>query len=224
MGGKKVFCPLSHSHPYHFHQVSHVWWSNPGIFYILMQNKQITKVLPPSRFVEVVNQIKLLFLSFHPTCALGGCVLARPFNWNSLKHRASFVVRHPPPPSRQGVCEKEQDFSPPGLGSLHQTVMLPVWHSLSTSALVNSPILHTLFITFKGETLLILFWTCSHLAWNTSQPFLGSVGRKLLLRFTFMQLHQLAPNIHASCGWQAYDIWCEDMCSNQDQSLAGCFR
>lgn len=51
---------------------------------------------PPSPpHPEVVNQIKLpsLCLSFRLTCALSGCVLAGPFYSNSLKHRASFVVR-----------------------------------------------------------------------------------------------------------------------------------
>lgn len=159
---KKLFAPppILHSHPYHFHWVSDVWWSNPDIFYILMQNKQITQVPPPSWFVEVANQIKLpfLFLSFHLTCALSGCVLARPFNWNSVKHRASFVVRlfflffFP-----YKVFAKENRIFLSWAQVPPSTLMLPVWHSLSTSALVNTPVLHTLFITLKGETLLILF-------------------------------------------------------------------
>lgn len=110
---KKLWFPLIDSRPSPFHWALDVWWSNPNIFYVLMQNKQsqITHILPPYWFVEVVNQIKLpfLFLSFHLTYALSGSVLARTLNWNSLKHRASFVVRlfffF-----QQGVCEKEQDF------------------------------------------------------------------------------------------------------------------
>lgn len=109
---KKLWFPLLDSRPSPFHWALDVWWSNPDIFYILMQNKQsqITHILPPHWFVEVVNQIKLpfLFLSFRLTRALGGSVLAGTLNRNSLEHRASFVVR--PFFFLQGVCEKEQDF------------------------------------------------------------------------------------------------------------------
>lgn len=93
---KKLWFPHLDSRPSLFHWALDVWWSNPDIFYILMQNKQsqITHILPPYWFADVVNQIKppFLFLSFRLTCALSGSVLARTLYWNSLKHRASFVI------------------------------------------------------------------------------------------------------------------------------------
>lgn len=164
------------SRPSPFHRALDVWWSNPDIFYILMQNKQsqITHILPPYWFVEVVNQIKLLFLvlSFHLSRALCGCVLARTLNWNSLKHRASFVVRFFF--SYKVFVKKNRIFSP-GLRSLHRSTAACLAFFLSRSALVNSRVLHTLFITLEGETLLISVWTCSGFPWNIFQPFLGFI-------------------------------------------------
>lgn len=172
---KNCGSPLIYSLPSTFHWALDVWWSNPNIFYVLMQNKQsqITHILPPYWFVEVVNQIKLpfLFLSFHLTYALGGSVLARTLNWNSLKHRASFVVRLFFPTR---CLWKRTGFSLLGSGP-SIAPLLPVWHSLSRSTLVNSRVLRTLFITLEGETLLILFWTCSSFAWNIFQQFLGFI-------------------------------------------------
>lgn len=128
-----------------------VWWSNPNIFKILMQNKQsqITHILPPCWFVEVVNQIKLPFLfpSFHLTHALSGSVLAGTLNWNSPKHRASFVVRLF---FSTRCLWKRTGFSLLGSGP-SITPLLPVWLAWSRSVLVNSPAWHTLFITHSSE-------------------------------------------------------------------------
>ena len=46
---KNCGSPLLNSRPSPFHWALDVWWSNPDIFYILMQNKQsqITHILPP---------------------------------------------------------------------------------------------------------------------------------------------------------------------------------
>lgn len=136
--------------------------------------KQITPVLPHP---EVVNQIKLpsLCLSFRLTWALSGCVLAGPFYWNSLKHRASFVVRFFFPSSPIRCLWKRTGFFGPGLRSIHQPLCL-FGRLLSTPALVNSLVLNTLFITLKGKTLLILFWTCSDFAWNITFIFIGISG------------------------------------------------
>ena len=85
--------------------------------------------------------------------------------------------------------------------------------SLSRSALVNSRVLHTLFITRRGETLLILFWKPSGFSWNISQLFLGVFRYKLLFSFSLYVAEQFALNIDASCSAHVCDIWCEGICS-----------
>lgn len=125
---KNCGSPLLLSCPSPFHRALDVWWSYPDIFYILMQNKQsqITHILPPYWFVEVVNQIKLpfLFLFFHLTCALSGSVLVRTFNSNTPEHRASFVVRllfFPSLSLYKVFVKKNRIFSPYRLRSPHRS-------------------------------------------------------------------------------------------------------
>lgn len=142
-----------------------VTWSYTDIFDILMQNKQsqITHILPPYWFVEVVNPIKLPFLSvdlswLEPLTEIASST--EPLLWSAF----FFFL--------QGVCEKEQDFLSLGSGPPIASTS-PVWLSLSRSALVNSHVLHTLFITRSAETI-ILFWKCSRFAWNTSHQLFWS--------------------------------------------------
>lgn len=59
---------------------------------------------------------------------------------------------------------KNRLFSP-GLRSLHPCTATCLASFLHWSAVVNSRVLHTQFITLESETLLILFWSHFGFAW-----------------------------------------------------------
>lgn len=197
---KKKNCgsPLIDSRPSPFRWALDVWWSNPNIFYVLMQNKQsqITHILPPYWFVEVVNQIKLpfLFLSFHLTYALSGSVLARTLNWNSLKHRASFVVRLFFF-SNKVFVKKNRIFSP-GLRSLHCSTAACLAFFVQVSSGKQPCLTHTVYHT-RGwnfaDFILDLLRFC--LEYISTVSWLHSLEAPV--SFSVYVAEPLTPNIHA---------------------------
>lgn len=70
-----------------------MWWSNPDIFYRLIQNKhcQITRIHPTStNFWKSKSNKAPFFPPNFPFYSLCGSVLARPLSWNSVWAQSLF--------------------------------------------------------------------------------------------------------------------------------------